>query len=290
MKICRFDDNRLGAVIGETVYDVTDAAEVLPPCHWPFPPGDLAMSRLPELVAAIEARGMSGVKHNIGDVALLSPIANPAKIIGAPINYEAHRAEAGQDPGLHHGTHQTDFTGFATPIAKYGLFLKAATSVAGAGQGVEVMFPERRTDHEVELAVVIGRQAKNVSAAGALDFVAGYCIGLDMSVRGTEARSFRKSPDGYTVLGPWLTTADEIADPGNLDLQITVNGEIKQQSNTSLLTVSVPELIALASRWYTLYPGDVIMTGTPEGVGPVGAGDVMEAGIEGLGSMRVEVR
>lgn len=290
MKICRFNDGRLGVVSDKTVYDVTEAAELLDQHRWPFPPGDLAVARLAELVAAIEGRRANGAAYDIGDVTLLSPVASPAKIIGAPLNYEEHVAEAGKDPGLHHGTHQTGFEGFASPIAKYGLFLKAANSVVGAGEGVEVIFPDRRTDHEVELAVVIGRQAKNIPEEDALGVVAGYCIGLDMSVRGTEARSLRKSPDGYTVLGPWLTTADEIADPGNLDLRISVNGKIQQHSNTRQLTVSVPALIALASRWYTLYPGDVILTGTPEGVGPVGAGDVMEASIDGLGSMRVEVR
>ncbi|MCZ6763438.1 MAG: fumarylacetoacetate hydrolase family protein, partial [Alphaproteobacteria bacterium] len=160
----------------------------------------------------------------------------------------------------------------------------------GAGEGMDVIFPERRSDHEVELALIIGRRASNVSQADALDVVAGYCIGLDMSVRGTEDRSMRKSADGYTVLGPWLVTPDEVPDPQKLDFWIKVNGETRQSSNTGLMTVPIDELIALASRWYTLYPGDVILTGTPEGVGPVVSGDVMEAHIESVGTMTVAVR
>ena len=111
-----------------------------------------------------------------------------------------------------------------------------------------------------------------------------------MSVRGTEDRSYRKSLDSFSVLGPWLVTADEIADPGGLDLELSVNGEMKQSSNTSFLIFDVPQLIAYASRAFTLHPGDIIMTGTPEGVGPVAPGDVMTAWVESVGKMDVEVR
>jgi 2-keto-4-pentenoate hydratase/2-oxohepta-3-ene-1,7-dioic acid hydratase in catechol pathway len=150
--------------------------------------------------------------------------------------------------------------------------------------------PDRRTDHEVELAFVIGREARNVAAAAALDYVAGYCIGLDVTIRGSEDRSFRKSPDSYSVLGPWLVTADEIPDPGTLDLQISVNGTQRQQSNTRYLILGVRELIELASSFYTLYPGDVIFTGTPEGVSPIEAGDHIVATIQRIGTMEVHVR
>ena len=102
--------------------------------------------------------------------------------------------------------------------------------------------------------------------------MAGYAIGLDITIRGSEDRSFRKSPDSYSVLGPWLVTADEIPDPGSLDLQISVNGEQRQKSNTRYLILGVRELVELASSFYTLYPGDVIFTGTPEGVSPIEPG------------------
>jgi len=119
--------------------------------------------------------------------------------------------------------------------------------------------------------------------------VFGYCIGLDMTVRGPEFPGFRKSADTFAVLGPWIVTADEIADSNALDLSIRVNGELRQQSNTRYLIYNVQRLIEYASATYTLYPGDVIMTGTPAGVGPVTFGDVLDATVEGVGSMTVRV-
>jgi 2-keto-4-pentenoate hydratase/2-oxohepta-3-ene-1,7-dioic acid hydratase in catechol pathway len=175
-------------------------------------------------------------------------------------------------------------------IQSAGLFLKANSSLVGPGEGVAVRKPDRRTDHEVELAFVIGREARNVAKSDALSYIAGYTIGLDITIRGSEDRSFRKSPDSYSVLGPWLVTADEIPDPGALDLQVSVNGTQRQKSNTRYLILGVPELIELASSFYTLYPGDVIFTGTPEGVSPIQPGDVIEASIERIGTMTVAVR
>ena len=138
--------------------------------------------------------------------------------------------------------------------------------------------------------IVVGRKADRVSRADAMQHVAGYAIGLDISIRGSEDRSFRKSPDTYSVLGPWLVTADEIPNPGSLDLQITVNGEVRQQSNTRLMILGVAELIEMASSMYTLHPGDLIFTGTPEGVSPIHPGDSILATIADIGSMAVAVR
>jgi 2-keto-4-pentenoate hydratase/2-oxohepta-3-ene-1,7-dioic acid hydratase in catechol pathway len=110
-----------------------------------------------------------------------------------------------------------------------------------------------------------------------------------MTVRGPEERSFRKSVDSFAVVGPWLVTADELSDPSRLDIELTVNGELRQKDNTRNLIVDVPGLIEMASRFYTLHPGDIILTGTPAGVGPVVAGDTIEARIAGIGAMRVSV-
>jgi 2-keto-4-pentenoate hydratase/2-oxohepta-3-ene-1,7-dioic acid hydratase in catechol pathway len=142
----------------------------------------------------------------------------------------------------------------------------------------------------VELVAVIGRTADRVSESSALDHVAGYAIGLDITTRGPEDRSYRKSPDSYALVGPWLTTADEVGDASALDLSLSVNGQLRQQANTRDLIVGVPELIAWASRCYTLLPGDLIFTGTPAGVGPIVPGDIIDASIERVGSMRVAVR
>ncbi|MDG2034876.1 MAG: fumarylacetoacetate hydrolase family protein, partial [Rhodospirillales bacterium] len=147
-----------------------------------------------------------------------------------------------------------------------------------------------RNDHEMELAVIIGKQGSHILASEAKDYIAGYAMGLDMTTRGKELQSFRKSADTYSVLGPWMVTADEISNPNKLDLKISVNGDVRQESNTEQLVYNVEKLIEYCSERYTLYPGDIIMTGTPDGVGPVEPGDVMTCELEGIGMMEVDVR
>jgi 2-keto-4-pentenoate hydratase/2-oxohepta-3-ene-1,7-dioic acid hydratase in catechol pathway len=218
----------------------------------------------------------------VDSVKLLSPVANPGKIIAAPVNYTKHLQEALADKGIHHGN-------LVNEIRKAGMFLKATSALVGAGEGVKLVHTDRRNDHEVELALVIGSTAKNVAAERALDYIAGYCIGLDMTIRGPEERSLRKSPDSYCVLGPWIVTPEELGDPGALRLTLSVNGEPRQNAATSELILGVAELVAWGSSFYTLHPGDVLLTGTPQGVGPVKPGDVMAASIERIGSMRVLV-
>ena len=283
MKICRFDDDRVGLVEADEVVDVTSALEALRPMRWPMPPGDQLIAELPAFRAAAERARATAPVRKLADVRLRSPIGNPGKVIGAPVNYAKHLDESRADRGI-------NFDRDIRTIDYYGLFLKASSSVVGSGEGVALRFPDRRNDHEVELVAVIGTRADRVSQAQALDHVAGYTVGLDMTVRGTEARSFRKSIDTYTVLGPWFTTADELPDPGELELELTVNGEPRQQSNTRFLIYDLPRLIEYASSFYTLYPGDVIMTGTPEGVGPVSPGDRVVASVAGLGTLTVDIR
>lgn len=174
-------------------------------------------------------------------------------------------------------------------VRDIGLFLKATSSLIGPSDRIELVHEPRRTDHEVELAVVIGTTCRNVTAVEALNFVAGYAIGLDITLRGVEERSLRKSPDTYSVLGPWLVTADEIPDPGRVDLSLAVDGVVRQKSNTSKLLVGVPELIELASSFYTLYPGDIIFTGTPEGVGPLLPGEQVRVSVAQIGEMTLHV-
>ena len=285
MRLCRFNDHRLGIVEGATVRDVTAALEVLPKQDYPFPTHDLLIEHLERVVERARMLLPGARTVPVDSVTLLSPVANPGKVIAAPVNYEKHRIEATMDPQLHGNN-----PGSAFNIQTAGLFLKATSSLVGPGEGVVIRLPERRTDHEVELVVVMGKRANHVARQEALAYVAGYSIGLDISIRGSEDRSFRKSPDSYTVLGPWLVTADEISNPGALDLQIAVNGEVRQQSNTRHFILGVAELIEMASSMYTLHPGDLIFTGTPEGVSPIRAGDSILATIANIGSMAVAVR
>jgi 2-keto-4-pentenoate hydratase/2-oxohepta-3-ene-1,7-dioic acid hydratase in catechol pathway len=282
MRFCRFNDNRLGVVRDELVHDVTAVLDGLPALRWPTPPGDHFFNHFDALRPQMQARADQVPGTSIESVKLLSPVANPGKIVAAPVNYALHLDESRADTAINFGTQ-------VKTIADYGVFLKATSSVIGASQTVMADWPDRRIDHEVELALVIGRKGFRIPESQALSHVAGYMIGLDMTIRGTEDRSFRKSLDTFTVLGPWLVTADELGDPSQLDLEITVNGQPRQKSNTALLIWNVQKLIAYASQAYTLYPGDVIMTGTPEGVAPVVPGDTMHARIERIGQMKVAV-
>jgi 2-keto-4-pentenoate hydratase/2-oxohepta-3-ene-1,7-dioic acid hydratase in catechol pathway len=285
MRLCRFDEGRLGVVDGHQIRDVTGALEVLPTVRYPFPLYDALVATLPKVVARARIVMDGAPAVPLDRVRLLSPIANPGKIIAAPVNYQKHLDEVKSDVQIHANNPAHTIT-----IQQAGVFLKASSSLVGPGEGVVICKPERRTDHEVELAVVIGKTASRVAAAEALEYVAGYTIGLDISIRGSEDRSLRKSPDTYTVLGPWLVTADEIPNPGVLDLDITVNGELRQKSNTRYMILGVPELIERASSFYTLHPGDVILTGTPEGVSPIEPGDRIVATVERIGTMEVAVR
>lgn len=289
MKICRFNNGRVGVVEGDVVKDVTDVVtQSLGPVRWPLPTGDLLIANLDALLPKLKDAAVSAPSIPLAQVSLDSPVANPPHIIAAPLNYPLHVKESA-DPAINHGVHMPTHEGFATPIDKYGLFLKSQTGVIGPGQKVILHWPGRRNDHEVELAVVIGRGGKNITRENALSHVAGYCIGLDITVRGTEDRSFRKAADTYAVLGPWLVTADEIGDPGNLDFGIEVDGEERQRSNTRNLICDVPDLIERASKVYALNPGDVIMTGTPDGVGEITSGCTMHAWIEKIGAMNIVV-
>jgi len=283
MRLCRFGDGALGLVDGANVRDVTSALDVLPSHRHPFPSHDVLIANLESVVDRVRAISASAPVRPLADVTLLSPVANPGKILCAPVNYQKHLDEVREDAQLHHDNQ-------VAPIHQAGLFLKATSSLVGPGAGIALRKLDRRNDHEVELAVVIGKKGNNIPRCYALDPVAGYAIGLDITIRGPEERSLRKSPDSYAVLGPWLVTPDEIPNPGNLDLRISVNGEPRQSSNTKHLILGVAELIEYASSFYTLFPGDVMMTGTPEGVSPIQPGDVISAYVERIGTMEVRVR
>jgi len=285
VRLCRFGEGRLGLLEASKVRDVTDALEVLPSCRYPLPSFDILIAHLDKVAERVRVMASTAPVLPLENLTLLSPVANPGKIIAAPVNYQKHLDEVKGDAAIHHNTQSHTLT-----IQKAGLFLKANSSLVGPGEGIALRHLDRRNDHEVELAAIIGKQANNVSREEALGYVAAYSIALDITIRGSEDRSFRKSPDSYTVLGPWLVTADEIADPQQLDLSITVNGETRQDSNTRYMILGVAELIELASSFYTLYPGDIISTGTPDGVSPIVPGDTVVASIEKIGSMQVKVR
>jgi 2-keto-4-pentenoate hydratase/2-oxohepta-3-ene-1,7-dioic acid hydratase in catechol pathway len=286
MKLCRYDDDRLGVVRGNMVHDVTEAQTQIRAAAPYAMKGDAVIAALPAWRARLDAMASKAPGRPVSSVKLLSPIARPSKLVAAPTNYKAHIDEMAARQAQP-GAVQTPFSPF---IEKAGLFLKANSSMVGPSEGVAIRFSDRRNEHEVELCIVFGKQGSDIPRDKALDYVAGYCIGLDMTARGQEDRSFRKSIDSYSVLGPWFVTADEIPDPDNVPLAIFVNGEKKQESNTSMLIFDCRKLIAWGSTFYTWHPGDVLFTGTPEGVSPVKPGDTMRAVIGPIGEMTVPVR
>src|SRR5579864_23742 len=163
MRLCRFNDDRLGVVQGSQVLDVTAALDVLPGYRYPLPAHDVLISHLDPVTARVRAIAPQSPTIPLAGLKLLSPIANPGKIIAAPVNYQKHLTEVQVDPQLHQNNPAHTVT-----IQKAGLFLKATSSLAGPGEGVAVRMPDRRTDHEIELAFVIGRKAANVPRSEAL--------------------------------------------------------------------------------------------------------------------------
>jgi 2,4-diketo-3-deoxy-L-fuconate hydrolase len=284
MRLCRYDDDRLGVVRGDMVHDVTEAQTQIRAAAPYAMRGDAVIAALPTWRARLEAMAAKVPGKPVAQVKLLSPVARPSKLVAAPTNYKAHIEEMAARAA-------TQSIMASPAIGTAGLFLKANSSLVGPSEGVAIRFPERRNEHEVELAIVFGREGSDIPRDKALDYVAGYCIGLDMTARGKEDRSFRKSIDSYSVLGPWMVTADEIPDPDAVPVTLTVNGEVRQNSNTSDLIYSCRRLIEFASSFYTLYPGDLLYTGTPEGVGPVKPGDVIVCrSAPVLGELKIDVR
>lgn len=215
---------------------------------------DLLRGSLEALTAAPGGGLPRGVP--IDTVRLLAPIPRPGKIIGVGRNYGAHAAEGGLEAQ-----------------AKPRLFTKVPSSVTGPGGAIEKPAIVAKLDWEAEIAVVVGRTMRDVAVADALDHVAGYALLNDVSAREFQfdvsppQTSFAKSMDGFCPMGPWLVTADEIPDPGNLRLTCRVNGALMQDGNTRDMIFPIPDILSYVSRYVTLEPGDVIATGTPDGVG-----------------------
>src|SRR5947209_2198311 len=197
MRLCRFGDGRLGIVEGASVRDVTAALEILPSYRYPLPAHDVVIANLEKVTERARALAAQSPPLPLDGIKLLSPVANPGKIVAAPVNYQKHLSEVQSDAQINAGNPSHTVT-----IHKAGLFLKATSSLAGPGDGIALRKLDRRNDHEVELAFVIGKRASHVPRGQALNYVAGYAIGLDITIRGPEDRSFRKSPDSYAVLGP----------------------------------------------------------------------------------------
>lgn len=283
MKLVTYQSNagaaQLGALVGDQVIDLAQASGGnLPSDMRSFLElGDAGLQAARDAVDGNAA----GATVALADVKLLAPIPNPSKVVAIGLNYMDHILE-------------TNSKVPAIPI----MFTKYTTSIIGQGDAIRWDPAETaKVDWEVELAVVIGKRAYRVAEENALDYVAGYTVCNDVSARDLQSEKGDqwirgKSLDTFCPLGPALVTSDEVADPHNLGIRCIVNGETMQDSNTSQLLFKIPHLIAYLSRAFTLLPGDVIITGTPPGVGagrkpPVflKGGDVVTVEIDGLGQL-----
>ena len=250
----------------------------------------------PRVAARIQSMAGAGLGHGPGtyalaDVELRTPIRNPSNVLCIAANYRAHADEMGRDSAV-------------DPDNEEPVFFAKSPRNCVADPGAPFVMPAgRNIDWEGELALVIGTTAKNVPLETAMDHVFGYLVGFDVSDRGGEGRPTTKmfappywyrgkSHDGAAPLGPWIVPAADVADPGNLRIVTRVNGEIKQDGSTSRLIWDLPHIIRSASAVMTLHPGDIILTGTPDGVGQgrkppefLKPGDIVEIEIEGIGTI-----
>ncbi len=281
MKLALFDDYRLGVLRGEE--HLVDVSGALP--HWDNGYAANFWLRLchdfDALRPRLEQAALDGQPVPLSSVRLRAPVLNPSKILAAASNYGAHKAEMAARGG---GT-------TASWLQEFDVFLKAPSSIVGPGDTVHLPdVPGREIHHESELAFVIGRAGKNVPEERALEHVLGYTILIDVTVRGDGDRSRRKSYDGFTPIGPYLVTADEIGDPHSLRIELWVNGEKRQDVSSGDMLVRIPAMIAYASRVMTLCPGDVFTTGSPPGVGKIEDGDTMVTQIERIGRLTNPVK
>jgi 5-oxopent-3-ene-1,2,5-tricarboxylate decarboxylase/2-hydroxyhepta-2,4-diene-1,7-dioate isomerase len=242
--------------------------------------GLLDIEALQDVDAFVEAHNLIDVLSDAEDYKIMAPIARPRAIYALGRNYPAHARESGaQVPD--------------EPI----IFAKAPTAVIGHEEDVVYKKWLTRVDPEAELAVIIGKQGAEIPESEAMSYVAGYTCLNDVTARDIQYKDLgnahpwlrSKGIDTFCPMGPWIVLPDEIAQPIELDVTMRVNGEVRQKDNTRSMTFSVPYLISWISRFHTLHPGDVISTGTPEGMKPVVPGDVMEVEVEGIGVLRNKV-
>lgn len=229
-----------------------------------------AICRWPEIIESLDRS--EPIDFDVADLG--APIPRPGKVLGAPVNYLDHQSEM----NVEH------------TIAGLGFFLMSPSSLVGGDGSVLLPFARRRTDQEAELGVVIGRSASNIALDEALDHVFGYTCLVDVTVRGAEERSTRKSFPGFTPIGPWITTTVDVPDPTDLRIRGWVDDEIRQDASTAQMVCGVAELIEFMSSVVTLEPGDVIATGTPAGVGPIRDGNTITVEIDQVGKLVIPVR
>ena len=272
MHLASLDDHSLAMVLGRHAVVLDD---VVPAAGWRdggISAMRFAITHWPCLDKAVQRAAETEPRVHLSKHTLRTPVPDPSKIVAAPINYVDHQHEMSQ----------------TSTVNDLGVFLKAPSSLLDPGGTVQLPYHDRRFDQEGELAVVIGATARNVTADDALRHVFGYTALLDITMRGGEDRSTRKLFDTFTPVGPWITTADAVPRPDDMDLSCRVSGEFRQRVNTRELLWGVADLVSYVSSVMTLLPGDIVTTGTPA-VGPLEPGDDIEVILSGIGSLSVTV-
>ncbi|HWK24849.1 MAG TPA: fumarylacetoacetate hydrolase family protein [Ureibacillus sp.] len=276
MKIALFNENRLGIVVDERIYHIDSDK------YWDASrPQDSLVSLMENFESFkkdIDQLLSNSTSYLVDEVKLDAPIPKPGKIIAAPVNYYLHQDEMNEQ-----------FNNAEYTIDQLGFFLKASSSIIGPGETIKLPFKDRRTDHEAEVAFVVGKKAKDVPASEAHNYIFGYFGLMDITVRGKEDRPWRKSFDTFTPIGPWIVTSDEIDNPNDLNFKLWVNDEVRHSANTKDLIYDCYRFFEAASAVMTLEPGDILTTGTPEGVGPIKKDDIVRISIEKIGEFSVNV-
>jgi 2-keto-4-pentenoate hydratase/2-oxohepta-3-ene-1,7-dioic acid hydratase in catechol pathway len=281
MKIARFDGGRIGVVVDDRIVDVTAAADV-DPGEWP----PVGINRLIASFAgrrAALAAAAAGAGVPLADVRLETPIPWPHKLLAMPNNFAAHGAEM----------KLKNFSGASSNSAsadEAGFFMKSNGSLSGAADPIVLPErPDREFHYECELATIVGTGGRNIAAADALDHIFGYACLIDVTMRGAGERVMRKSFDTFTPVGPWITTADEVGLPDDIELNLWLNGELRQHAIAHEMIVGIREQIALCSSVTRLEPGDIIASGTMAGVGKLAPGDAIAIEIARVGRMELTV-
>ena len=280
MKICRYDNGEAGLIEGDSIYPLGNALAATAVVR--------EGAGMAEIIDALA--NQPGAASGLAAAKLRAPIINPPTIWAAAANYRAHQAEMKVRVGAY------DRTQLSADDLMAEVFLKPASSIIEPGGTVILPKISKHVDFECELCAVIGKTARNVSAEQALDYVFGYTLCWDISIRDPwgvggrhNTRNIRKGFDTFCGVGPWIVSKDEIKEPQDLHITVEQNGKTVMQAHTADMINSLRDLIRFLSSVTTLQPGTLITTGTPAGVSKLAAGDHLKGTITGIGTMELNV-
>jgi len=280
MKIARFNGGKIGIVTGDRIADVSAVCGV-DPGEWPPVGMNRVIANFATIRPKIEAALKTAPTVPLADVTLETPLPWPHKLLAMPSNFRDHAAEM-----------KTNGFGVANslPADEAGFFMKSNGSLIGSAEAIEIPDrPGREFHHECEMATIIGTGGKDIPVDKALDHVFGYAALMDITMRGKGERVMRKSFDTFCPVGPWITTADEVGNPDDIDMRLWVNGELRQHAVANQMIVGIREQVETCSAVTTLEPGDIIASGTMAGVGSLKPGDTVEIEIARVGKMKLAV-